>query len=102
VHQGANRHVVIAHDLTRQPDTGETFGAELVPFRHRVGSGLTLDELDPAGGAFGKSATRVQDVDLGVLLDRLHQPFAGRHLERSISLDRKFRHGIIVCGARSD
>ena len=98
----ANGHFVIAYDLTRQPDAGQSFGRELFLFSHRMRRRLAFDELDATGRAAGEPSTGVQDIDSGILFNGVDQPLPGWHFECSDSVDRQFGHPIIVCGTRSD
>ena len=65
-------------------------------FGIRVLGRLSGDELDPAGRAAGVAAAGVQDVHVGILLDRQDQPLVIRHVERSISFNRQLGHPTIV------
>ena len=71
----SNCHVVIALDLTGQANTGETFFFEprLLSFRHAAR--FAAHELHPAGRAARISATRVQDVNPRILLNREDESF---------------------------
>ena len=65
---------------------------EHVAFGHGHLRGLALDELDAAGRAAGVAATRVQDVHLGVLLDREHQALALFDFNGSEPFNSQLRH----------
>ena len=57
---------------------------------------LPVDELDAAGRAPRVAAAGVQDVHVGVLLDRQHQALVCGDLERPVSFDGELWHPDIV------
>ena len=72
----AHGHVVVADDLTRQAHAGQAslFQPRLLGLRHPLR--LAADELDSAGRAARVAAAGVQDIDMGILLDRKHEALA--------------------------
>ncbi len=88
----ANRHVVIADDLAREPNADRSLRHQDLPFRDRHPRGLSVDELDAARRAAGVAAAGVQDVHMCILLDREHEALAVLDVNRSESFDRQLRH----------
>jgi len=92
----AHRHVVIAEDLAGQAHAGQTFRRETLDLGRCMCRRLAVDELDAAGRATRVSAARMENVNLGILLDGEHEPLSVRDLERSVSFDRQLWHPSIV------
>ena len=67
---GADRHVVVADDLTREPHAGQTAFLELALFRPGHGCRFTLGELDPACRAACIPTTGVENIDACILFNR--------------------------------
>jgi hypothetical protein len=87
-----NRHVVIANDLTTQPDSRQTPRREHIAFGDGHAVGLAVEELDAARGTARVTATGMQLIDSRILLESQNQPLTLRHFELAHSLDRKLRH----------
>ena len=87
---------MIAHDLAGKAHSGQApcFETLFLGLGHLLG--LAVDELDAAGGAAGEAAASVQDVDVGILLDRQHQPAIRTHVDRSRSFNRQIWHPTIL------
>src|SRR5688572_4991536 len=88
----SHAQIVIAQDLARQPDSGEPSLFEPLLFGRRHRRRLAVDEFNTACGASRVSTTRVQNVDLRVLLDCEHEAFVIGNVKRSIIFDCQFRH----------
>jgi len=88
----ADLHVVIADDLTREPDTDGTFGGQNLALGNGHSRGLSVDEFDSARRAPRIAAARVQDVDFCILLDRQHQAFAILDIKCSEIFNRQLGH----------
>jgi hypothetical protein len=89
---GANRHVVVAHDLAGQPNAGETFRGEPFHFGGGVAGGFSVYEFDAAGGASGVTATRMQDIHAGIVLNREYEALSVWDLDRPVSFNRQLWH----------
>jgi hypothetical protein len=89
---GADGHVVVAHDLAGQAGVGHPLRSKNLALGRRPARWLSFDELDAAGGAPRVAAARVQDIDARILLDRQDESFAIVDVNRSESFNRQFRH----------
>jgi hypothetical protein len=96
-----HNHVVIADDLTRQPDAYETAFFEARLLGHRHPRRFTVDELDTAGRAARVPAARVQDVDMRILLDRKDEALAIFNVNRGKAFDGQSRHEVAMLTYRS-
>ena len=81
---------MVAENLTRQTQTGEAARGEPFLFRRRHVRRLSLDELDAARRAPGKSAAGVENVDVRILLDGEDHPLLSWNIECSVPFNRQF------------
>ena len=77
----ADCHVLIANNLTAQPDTGQTSRGEQIFFGDGQAGRLSRNKLDAASGAAGIPAAGVQLVNTRILFQCQHQPFSWRHFK---------------------
>ena len=91
----ANRHVLLANDLTAQANARQPPGRQHVAFRRRHAGRFAGDEFDPACGAARLPAAGVQLIDVSILLESQNQPLILRHFVLAHSLDSQFRHDCV-------
>jgi hypothetical protein len=84
----ADRHVVIADDLTAEPHARQTASGQDVLLGGRHPRRLTRHEFDAAGRAAGVAAAGMQLIDLALVLQRQHKTFPQRHFKIAHAFDR--------------
>jgi hypothetical protein len=89
---GPHRHVLIAKNLTTQPNTRQSARRQHVSLSNRRPAGFPRDKLDATRRTARVAAARMQLINSRVLLESQDQPFPLRDLEFSDTLDRKFGH----------
>src|SRR6185436_5614999 len=92
----ANGHVVVTHDLTRQTHSCESLRFQSRLLRQRHARRLAADELDAARRAARVAAAGVQHINLGILLDREYQSFAGLDIHSGKPFNGQLRHARYV------
>ena len=90
---GADGHVLVAEDLTRQPDARKLAAFEGGQLGLRVGIRLAAQEFDPARRTARISPARMELVDSGVLFERKDKSLSVGHLERAHAFHSQFWHG---------
>jgi hypothetical protein len=83
---------VIADDLTGQAHAGQALGRKHRALGIPHGVGFARDEFHAARRAARATATRMQLVNAGILLQRQHKALAGFHFKRSHTFDGQLRH----------
>jgi len=92
---GSHGHIVIAEDLTAQPDSSKPPRREncSLGFCHR--RGLARNELHSASCAASVAATGMQLIDACLVSQSQNQALACRHIELSDTFDCQTRHRIL-------
>ena len=87
---------MVADDLTRQPHPRQSFLFHLRFLGQRHARRFAADELDAARRAAGIAAAGVENVNVGVLLDREHQPLAGLDINSGKPFNGQLGHARYV------